>query len=273
MDVKCDYCDGFYEDQLENCPNCGATNKNIRRVSNQIPKTIEELKQYCVDNKVPTAQMHFHIGEDYKGAKAFGIYRDGENVIVYKNKSDGSRAVRYNGKDEAYAVNEIYQKMRSEYANHKAANTSSMRSSASQPRRQNPQAQKKNRLKRLLTAAIILGAVILFFVAMAAIPNNGYYTYGGNHYYNQSGSWYMYDDYYDDWMPSERPVDNVNDYYDSSYYSSDYGGYDFSDSSYYVEPSYSSDSDSSWDDDDSWDSWDSGSDWSWDSGSDWDSDW
>ena len=24
MDVKCDYCDGFFDDQLENCPNCGA---------------------------------------------------------------------------------------------------------------------------------------------------------------------------------------------------------------------------------------------------------
>ena len=278
MDTKCDYCDGFYDDQLESCPHCGATNKNIRRVSNQIPKTIEELKAYCRDNHVPVAQMHFYIGENYKGPKAFGIYRDGENVVVYKNKSDGSRAVRYSGKDEAYAVNEIYQKLRSEYANHKAANTSRIKAPSNTPYRRrtpDPKVQKKNKLKRLITTAIIIGAILLFIVAAASIPGDGYYTYGGNHYYNQSGSWYMYDDDYDDWMPAERPVDDINNYYDSSYYSSDYGGYDFSDSSYYVEPSY--DSDSSWDssDDswDSWDSWDSGSDWDWDSGSDWDSDW
>ena len=47
--------------------------------------------------------------------KAFGIYKDSDgNFVVYKNKGDGTRAERYRGKDEAYAVNEIYQKLRSE---------------------------------------------------------------------------------------------------------------------------------------------------------------
>ena len=34
--------------------------------------------------------------------------------MVYKNKADGSRAVRYSGPDEAYAVRELYLKLKSE---------------------------------------------------------------------------------------------------------------------------------------------------------------
>lgn len=52
---------------------------------------------------------------DFRQPKAFGIYKDSDgNFVVYKNKGDGTRAERYRGKDEAYAVNEIYQKLRSE---------------------------------------------------------------------------------------------------------------------------------------------------------------
>ncbi len=275
MDVKCDYCDSFYDDQLEKCPNCGATNKNMRRVSGQIPKTIAELQQYCIDNKVPVQQMHFHIGENYTGPKAFGIYRDGENVIVYKNKSDGSRAIRYNGRDEAYAVNEIYQKMRSEFASHKAANSHPNTYRNTPGRSQN---RKNNNLKKLIKTIILANIAVFIGIciitALVNTPASGYYTYNGDSYYNQRGSWYVYDSTLDDWAPSSMPYEEMDDYYDSSYYSSDYGGYDFSDSGYYEEPSsYSSDSSSSWDDDDDWDSWDSGSDWDWDSGSSWDSDW
>lgn len=282
MNVKCEYCDGYFDDQLETCPNCGGTNEHIRRVSNEIPKTIDELKAYCAANKVPLQQMHFHIGEDYKGAKAFGIYREGEDVIVYKNKADGSRAVRYKGSDEAYAVNEIYQKLRSEYANHKSANTGRMRapSQAEMAQRQAYQARLQQRKKANTLGRIILIAVLVFIVgcmiyAVAVSDRDGYYKYRGTHYYLQGTSWYEYDDYDNEWVPSSKPTDDVSDYFESSSYESDYEISDFSDSEYYREPSYSSDSSSSssWDDDDDWDSWDSGSDWDWDSGSDWDSDW
>ena len=40
--------------------------------------------------------------------------------IVYKNKADGTRAVRYKGTDEAYAVNELYLKLKDEILNQKA---------------------------------------------------------------------------------------------------------------------------------------------------------
>ena len=275
MNVKCEYCDGYFDDQLETCPNCGGTNEHIRRVSNDIPKTIDELKAYCAANKVPLQQMHFHIGEDYKGAKAFGIYRNGEDVIVYKNKADGSRAVRYQGSDEAYAVNEIYQKLRSEYANHKAANTGKMRPpSSSQPQRQNSRRKKKKGLDSSFIIGILIVAIVVIGMTAVAmlVDKDGYYNYRGTHYYLQGSNWYEYDDYDNEWIPSSKPTDNISDYFESTYYESDYEFTNFRDSDYYEEPSYSSDS-SSWDDDDDWDSWDSGSDWDWDSGSDWDSDW
>ena len=64
---------------------------------------------------MPLEKMRFFIGEDYKGARAFGIFQDGNgDFVVYKNKDNGQRAVRYQGKDEAYAVNEIYQKLKAE---------------------------------------------------------------------------------------------------------------------------------------------------------------
>ncbi|MBR3524427.1 MAG: hypothetical protein IKO11_01145 [Lachnospiraceae bacterium] len=303
MDVKCDYCAGYFDDTLTECPHCGAANNHIRRMSEGIPKTIEELKQYCTDHKVPVQQMHFHIGEDYKGAKAFGIYRNGDQIVVYKNKADGSRAVRYSGRDEAYAVNEIYQKMRTEYNAAKEANTPRSggpnvgRTTRSQgvhkpnvvnslPEGHFKSAEERKKrlrirkIRRIVITAVIIFAVICIFAAYSGGNHNGYYNYKDNYYYNQHGSWYLYDKLTNGWITTERPSDDINDYYESSYYSSDYGIDDFSSSDYYEESSYSSSYYDDDDDDDSWssswdddDDWDSGSDWDWDSGSDWDSGW
>lgn len=49
-------------------------------------------------------------------------YEENGEYIVYKNKDDGTRAVRYKGKDEAYAVNEVYLKLKSEILNQKTHN-------------------------------------------------------------------------------------------------------------------------------------------------------
>ena len=51
-------------------------------------------------------------------------------IIVYKNKSDGSRAIRYQGLDEAYAVNEIYLKLQVEMQKQEARKIAQMQSSA-----------------------------------------------------------------------------------------------------------------------------------------------
>ena len=113
-------CGGWIEDTDEVCPNCGAANEHLMVSGEGIPKTIEELRAFAESHNLPLRDMRFFIGEDYKEPRAFGIYEESDgNFVVYKNKANGERAVRYRGKDEAYAVNELYQKMKSEVANQK----------------------------------------------------------------------------------------------------------------------------------------------------------
>ena len=64
----------------------------------------------------------FFIGKDTRAPRAFGIYEANGEFIVYKNKSDGSRAIRYKGTDEAYAVNELYMRLKEEILNQKNIN-------------------------------------------------------------------------------------------------------------------------------------------------------
>ena len=111
--VKCGFCGSLMNTVDEKCPSCGAVNTNYVRTSDDTPKTIEELQEWCNDNGLDLKNMHIHLGEDYKGAKAFGIYRDGSYVTVYKNKDTGERVVRYEGYDEEYAVNELFLKIKS----------------------------------------------------------------------------------------------------------------------------------------------------------------
>lgn len=121
MQVKCEYCGNYISDTDAVCPVCGAPNDQMQRSGTGVPKTVEELKAFCEARSLPLEKMRFFIGQDYRGPRAFGVYRDGEGrFVVYKNKSDGSRAVRYRGKDEAYAVNEIYQKLKTEIANQRS---------------------------------------------------------------------------------------------------------------------------------------------------------
>lgn len=110
MKVQCDYCGQMIPETGQNCPYCGGANSKVKRAANGIPATIAELKAYCGAHHLPLDDMRVFIGENYQGAKAFGIYQDPAtgNFVVYKNKADGSRAVRYEGNDEAYAVNELF---------------------------------------------------------------------------------------------------------------------------------------------------------------------
>lgn len=112
MKIRCDYCGNYMEPTDKVCPNCSGVNNDTVNTESKTPKTIHELKIYCKVKNLPLKGMHIHIDEDYKAPKAYGIYFDGKNYIVYKNKSDGSRSVRYEGTDEEYAVKEMYLKIR-----------------------------------------------------------------------------------------------------------------------------------------------------------------
>ncbi len=235
MKIKCEYCGNFIDDSEEKCAYCGAPNNGIRRTGNEVPRTIEELKQWYIDKHFPDENTtRFFIGRDYAGPKAFGIYKQADgDFVVYKNKTDGTRITRYVGKDEAYAVQEIYLKLKEEMQNQKNKSAyippQGTRSSAYTPNSYYSNKSNKN---------YIIIIIIAIFVILALASN--FSKNSGGHYSNSGYS----SSYYDD---------------DSSYSSS----WDYDDDSSYSD-SWSS---SSWDDD-----WDSSS--SWDSDwSDWDSDW
>ena len=76
--------------------------------------SIEELKQKCAEKNMPLEKMRFFIGKDMKEPKCFGVYQDETtgDWIVYKNKANGERALRYSGPDEARAAQEIWDKIK-----------------------------------------------------------------------------------------------------------------------------------------------------------------
>ena len=117
---KCRFCGGAVRSDERNCPQCGGANENYVADTPRtvfLPKTMDELKEYCSERGMPLLRMRFFIDENYQQPRAFGIYRDGNDFVVYKNKSDGSRSVRYRGPDEAHAVNELFLKLLEECHN------------------------------------------------------------------------------------------------------------------------------------------------------------
>lgn len=118
---KCPFCGSIVKSNEKKCPGCGADNDMYVPEKSKVvltPHTIEELKQYCAERGMPLQRMRFFIGEDYKKPKAFGIYKKSNgDVVVYKNKADGSRAIRYEGPDEAHGVKELYMKLLEECHN------------------------------------------------------------------------------------------------------------------------------------------------------------
>ena len=289
MKTFCDYCGSAIDETLEKCPNCGAVNAHMMRSGNQVPKTIEELKAFAAEKNIPLEKMRFFIGVDYQEPRAFGIYKQSNgNCVVYKNKADGTRAIRYQGADEAYAVNEIYQKMKAELLERKQADVNNGKAASAPYSSPRPAQRKKKKLgcSTIIAYAIVIFIFLVFAVAMfgkiiddAKTPKKGYYDYKGTPYYYTGGGWYTPGDdgeWERDYDAPDRLEENYNDYFEAKDYSSldsDYAG----DIEEYPTEAYSSDDydsgdswdDNSWDDDDwdydydSYDSYDS----------DWDSDW
>ncbi len=207
--VKCEYCGSFIKDTESICPQCGAVNENHRRVVDGTPKTIEQLRHWYKINKLPPEEVtHFFIGKDIKEPLASGIYEEYGNFVVYKNKSDGTRVIRYEGTDEAYAVNEVYLRLKEEIFNHISVNIGSETSAS---------ARRSRMLKKMCFFFII-------FLVMAILPTilfnmsdifdmsvfydieYGYYVTGTNDIYYTDGveyengyEWWFYDQTDDEW--------------------------------------------------------------------------
>ncbi|MDE6026003.1 MAG: hypothetical protein K2G45_11175 [Lachnospiraceae bacterium] len=252
------------------------------------PKTIDELRMWAEDNNLPLADMRTYIGMDYRGAKAYGIYKDEETgkFIVYKNKADGTRSVRYEGYDQAYAVNELYMKMQERIEQQKQGNY--YQSYAPEQNNYNhPSRGGRSPFGRLVFFVSVMTILMVVMITVAAFymmrrnyhkgPTSGYYRYDDTYYYCQDNDFYYYDYYDNSWYYANdvdnELIDNYSDYYESSGYYDSYDIMDFQDSSYYhpndYNNNYNNDYDNDWDDD--WDNdWDN--DWN-DSYDDWDSDW
>ena len=217
--------------------------------------SVQELIERTQD--MPLEKMRFFINEDKKEARCFGIYQEPDtgHWVVYKNKADGSRAVRYSGPDEAYAAQELWAKIQSEIELRRAK----------RPRKLTKAEIIRERVRKIAIAVII--AILSFMVLrwVSRLPDRGYYRIDDGLYYFQNDIWYFLDD--DGWEEYDEPVDY--DWYAGNYYGKEYDGFAdygeaFENSGYYVEPqSYTSDSD---DDSSIFDSWDS-------SDTDWSSDW
>ena len=188
-------------------------------ISGAKPKTIEELKKYCEDNGFTSEKTRFFVGENYKEPKAFGIYKDEGNgeFIVYKNKDDGNRAIRYRGYDEAFAVGELYDRLQKEIVNQKqhyyagdslsgnaSNNNSYTGTNFSSPYYLNSKRKSDfwNRHGDKIVACIIVLLGVILMIGMSNTESDsGSRSYSGsdNYYYND----YNYNNYdnnsYSDW--------------------------------------------------------------------------
>ena len=223
------------------------------------PRTIEQLQDFCAYNEMPLEKMRFFVGEDYKEARAFGICREDRRFVVYKNRSDGSRVVRYDGPDEAYAVGELYDKLLDEchrrdiWPDGKPADLEKRRKS-----------EKRRRIAIAVVVVLLVGTLGYIFYRIGAKMHayDGYYRFESpGIYYCYGDDWYYSDD--SDWVRTDDvPYDNYDDradYYIGDTYDSSWGHSDFEQSQAWAqiqEESRTSSSDySSWDSNDTnWDS-------------------
>lgn len=272
------------DERSKSCPKCGAPISGVNRFAHEQPKTIEELKDWYIARNLPPEEItRFFIGKNITEPKAFGIYKtETGDCVVYKNKASGERAIRYQGADEAYAVNELYQRLKTEIANQKSHQPGRGPQPPMQPLSGNGSnnnalnAEKEKKRKRwgcgCLTAFIIM---IFFAVGLSNDSiDNGYYKYDGTEYYHLGSSWYKYDASTDAWYETESMKDYINKDNASDYRFSGHEGALFEETSWYhdwenVGKSSSSSSYDDWDTDDDWDDDDS---WS-SSSTDWDDDW
>lgn len=217
MKVKCEYCGNYIDDTAESCSKCGAANAHLRRTNDETPRTIAALKAWCEERGLTAEKTRFFVGEDYKQPKAFGIFQNGSGeFVVYKNKANGQRAIRYQGTDEAYAVNELWMRLQEEILNQRSHALENSRKSLEQQARSVTRSYPSRQpvphythqdssdaafIVRLFTgflAIIIMISIMGGGSGKRAGTLRGYYQYDDKTYYfdDTSWSWYRYDSVY-----------------------------------------------------------------------------
>lgn len=232
MKIKCNYCSASFDDYLAECPYCGAPNEGVVRTVSDQPLTIEQLQDWYKSKGLPPYETtRFFIGIDYKQPRAFGIYKEPDTgkVVVYKNKDNGERAIRYQGTDEAYGVNELFQRLKQEIIQQKMNNVRKKSDgSASDGHLTAGEAASAvgdvasgigHVIGKILiqVIAIIGGAIGLIIVIgtvlLAFTPSDGYYSYNDNYYYYDDSGYddlyvFKYDKKTEDW---DNPVGKEDD--------------------------------------------------------------
>ncbi len=262
------------------------------------PRTIEGLAQWYRMRGLPPAEVtRFFIGVDYPHPKAFGIYED-ENgdFVVYKNKADGTRAIRYKGKDEAHAVNELYARLKEEIVNQKNNSLSDEEIAQIKAESDRNLKKKVKRSDKLSNFLFLVGTVLMCALFgynawsdKKAEKYNGYYKYEDDTYYRYGDSWYLYDsEDSESWRDYKNSADSKwnllgsydvpepltqsgEDYFEGADWTTELDSPNFRNSTTYKEmkekeassKNYDNDSDYDWGGNDTWDN----------DTTDWDSDW
>ena len=215
--------------------------------SEKIPKTIEELKEWYEKNNLPDEKItRFFIGKNLNEKKVFGIYKSNNgNFIVYKNKNDGSRVIRYEGLSEEKAVKEFYLRLKAEIANQKEQSKNKIINNRDNTNRTNkddfnsyeiPINYSSNPFRisanSLLNSFLLILFIPFFFwffsevagpfkdlynevensivVEEAGIVPDGFYSYNGNDYFLFNNNWYIHDLNTDNWLSDYYIKDTIN---------------------------------------------------------------
>ena len=238
MDQKMVYRPDLAEDAEEFCPLCGAPVAPEEEPAPEpaapaqpetAPRTVTELLALCDSFEVDPAAHSFFIGKDEKDASGYGLFLDEfGDYVFYRNHTDGRRAIRYKGRDEGYAVGELYRRMKAAHVFRRPAarqeSDESSRSHHHHSHRSHRQRRKARRMRRIIAAAVAVVACIVAAVVLrwqSLQPKDGYYHYQGRYYYLQHRQWYAYDSVMDKWGKTEANptiVANYQVYYRSTYY-------------------------------------------------------
>lgn len=253
MKIKCNYCDNYFDDTNAVCPYCSAPNDGVVRTGKEQPVTIDGLLKWYSDRKLPPFEVtRFFIGENCTEPRAFGIYKDEEtgNFIVYKNKNDGSRAIRYKGTDEAYAVNELLQKLKEEIVNQKSRQAKNGAANVQNAAvADKPQTKAGKAFKIIKTSVIAVVALIIAYLVFSGSDldiTTGYYGLDNDVYYCYSSSypasWSKYIEAEGDWSYKLSSVPEVlernstaKEYYLGSTWDSSIDATDFTKSRVYLD--------------------------------------